>query len=325
MFVFKLCSGYIALCLTIGATACIRLDEQEFLGRIEGCVLGSQPVVGSKIRAYALDPVTGERFATVLATAISDGNGCFAIDIQEYHSTILLMSLGGETEEYWHNRTIHLDDRGTLSAAVLFGDHTLIEETGVFPVFITPITTLLYPMALGRLEHLDTVDFSESLRESNRLLQTHFLGEAALPEICESNISCLSPADTRRSIDLDISGKYGLILIGLSAVTENYIHEAGRGMDGRNIFWLTKKLTEDIRDALLDGEPYRVTSADTLRTVLATHLLRFLSDPNSNKTGVAPESMAFYLEELAGRDMPEMFGPTRPPPWSFPSLPADLE
>ncbi|MCG8423707.1 MAG: hypothetical protein MJE77_37895 [Proteobacteria bacterium] len=282
-------------------------------GPVDGYIGAAQPIAGAFIDIYQLDDRTGElvdRYPIASTPTPSNANGEFRIPDMALSGTLLFVARGGEVKEYWSPTPARLHI-SHLTAVVEYW-------IGTRPVTITPWTTLSHELAAARYRSGEAETFGAAVRDAERLLYRHFIGNAIgahSENHCPSHLNCLRPSARLFEPEdrLPESDTYALTLIALSARVAT---ETAQDIENLNSVTITTgRLVPDARDARFDGispEGSSETTRDTLRSELgrafAIHGL-----------GAVPESHSYVdfavtFERLASNTDSRLFGEGEPEP-----------
>ncbi len=300
------------------AISCTQLDD-DILPTMIGYV-GSGGAIGhAEIKAHPIDATTGKvAYDRLLGSAVSREDGSFEIAISEYSDLIYLTAAGGETEAYWSDTQIPADKRGHTTAVVAYFRIADIDENGNRPVTMTPMTSLVYEHAKERLRLGIYENFVDALFESNRLLQTHFLGAPIDAIGCEADFACLRPRSEYELGRLDNRDMYTVTLLALDALARQIGRERG-GDDPRR--WNALLLSHDLRQDLVgnlvfDGLEKEYLNPSTLRSELVRALVTEYMGMKKEKSHfrLSLAHVRWDLERIASSTEHALFGPTRAEP-----------
>ncbi len=312
----------VAIVMLASWSAC-QLDEIEFEERrMTGYVGFTYGVEQGLVKIYLLDLLTGELTQTEpVATAVTDENGEYEVDMTGISGTLLVTVGGGHTREFWTSEKVEL--------------FSFIHSTAIVPfwpldephVTVTPWTTLADAMSHYRYEKEPGKRYFINLvREMNGAIYEHVIGDGIRFDLenshCRYRLTCARPVQVdaleEALSEYSVGAPeilYTTSLLSLSALSlarcHDYYDYLAENCDTK---FVVDDLLQDIDDdGFLDGNMSANTTVDTLRSEIVEGSLREFWATSNNLTPLTPGVLSRYFLRLQRNEDQRIFGIIRDP------------
>ncbi len=309
----------VAIVMLASWSAC-QLDEIEFEERrMTGYVGFAYGVEQGLVKIYLLDLLTGELTQTEpVATAVTDENGEYEVDMKGISGTLLVTVGGGQTREFWTSEKVALSSFIHSTAVVPFWP---LDEAHVT---VTPWTTLADAMSHYRHEQEPGKRyFIELVRETNSAIYEHVIDNGIRFDLEKSNcryrLTCARPVqvDTfaESLSEYSVGDPEILYTVSLLSLSGQALARCARYQSefpdsvcrtGR----LVRNLVEDIEDdGWLNGMPAVNTTAETLRSEFVYDAIDGYWSSARNTLPLSLGELDYYFSRIENNTNDVIFGP----------------